>query len=67
MKASVPRMVTTPVNSWVKPISRPSANWSDVGDDAADDLAVGVAVQIGQGQHLDFVEGLRRGYRAPTR
>ena len=28
MKHRVPRMVMTPVNSWVKPIKRPSANWS---------------------------------------
>ena len=28
MKPRVPRMVMTPVNSWVKPMSRPSANWS---------------------------------------
>ena len=28
MKISVPRMVMTPENSWVKPMSRPSANWS---------------------------------------
>ena len=28
MNASVNRIVSTPVNSWVKPISRPSANWS---------------------------------------
>ena len=26
IKPSVPRIVTTPVNSWVKPSSRPSAN-----------------------------------------
>ena len=28
MKISVPRIVTAPVNSCVKPSSRPSANWS---------------------------------------
>ena len=28
MKMSVPRMVITPVKSWVKPMSRPSANVS---------------------------------------
>ena len=28
MKPSVPTMVKTPVNSCVKPMSRPSANWS---------------------------------------
>ena len=28
MKPSVPTMVRTPVNSCVKPMSRPSANWS---------------------------------------
>ena len=28
MKNRVPTMVRTPVNSCVKPISRPSANWS---------------------------------------
>ena len=28
MKASVNSIVSTPENSWVKPISRPSANWS---------------------------------------
>ena len=28
MKPMVPRMVITPVKSWVKPIKRPSANWS---------------------------------------
>ena len=28
MKASVINIVSTPENSWVKPISRPSANWS---------------------------------------
>ena len=28
MNSSVPKMVSTPVNSWVKPISRPSAKVS---------------------------------------
>ena len=28
IKNKVPMIVTTPVNSWVNPISRPSANWS---------------------------------------
>ena len=28
IKPKVPKMVMTPVNSWVKPMSRPSANWS---------------------------------------
>ena len=28
MKPKVPKMVMTPVKSWVKPIKRPSANWS---------------------------------------
>ncbi len=28
MKPKVPSMVMTPVKSWVKPIRRPSANWS---------------------------------------
>ena len=28
MNTSVPTMVSTPLNSWVKPMSRPSANWS---------------------------------------
>ena len=28
IKPSVPRMVTIPVKNWVKPIKRPSANWS---------------------------------------
>ena len=28
MKPSVTSMVSAPVNSWVKPISNPSANWS---------------------------------------
>ena len=28
IKARVPTIVTTPVNSWEKPISSPSANWS---------------------------------------
>ena len=28
MKHKVPRMVITPVKSWVKPMSKPSANWS---------------------------------------
>ena len=28
MKSRVPAMVRTPVNSWVKPMSSPSENWS---------------------------------------
>lgn len=28
MKPSVPKMVITPVKSWVNPINRPSENWS---------------------------------------
>ncbi len=53
-------MVRMPLNSWVKPISRPSGKNIHIGDDAADEVAGGVGIQI-EGEILDLPErGLRR-------
>lgn len=59
MNPRVPRIVRTPVKSWVKPISSVLGELVNICDDTADDIAVLVGINVAQRKNLQMVEGLR--------
>ena len=57
MNPSVPKIVITPEKSCVKPINRPLGHLVDVGNDAAQQVAVAMGINGLERYNLQFVHG----------